>query len=517
MKNRRRSHERRLNPGDSNPPGPFPRWKEGWLVCLLCAAAALRVFVYSAAFPFFNNVDEGSHLDMIVKYSRLPFPSGMQYYNMESVSNMMLFSSPEYLLTPDQFPDGKFPPPPWLHPSQPVPFPFAGSLAWWKAQVNHESGSGPLYYVLAGLWMRLGRCLGLANLPLLYWVRFFNIPLAAALVWLGYTAARTVFPERRLIHLAVPLLLAFFPQDCCYAIQSDTLSPLCFGAAFLGLARLFQSEAPSPLLGALTGLALAAAWLVKITNLPVVAVAFLAVILLSWNRAGTGKWRASAPSLALLLLCAALPVGGWGLWSLHAFGDPSGSSSKIHALGWIAKPFPDWWRHPLFSPSGFLTFWSELLASFWRGEFVWGRHRLAIFAVDLFYWLSSLLLPGVAVAGLLWKRSSLAAPQRRLLWLCFASFAASVAFLGLASVAFDFRHCVYPSPDHPYFTSGRLLCGALIPFFLLYARGLDLALSPLKSGAARTAALGAIVLLMALSECILSLPAFGSLYNWYHI
>ena len=546
--------------------GPFSRWKERWLIWLLCAAAGLRVFVYAAAFPFFNNVDEPAHFDLVMKYSLLRMPRAMEDFSPESIPSIVLFSSPEYLLTPDQFPDGKYPAPRWLHPDKPVGLVFAGSPSWWETHPNHESTGGPLYYMVAGMWARLGRWCGLENIYLLYWIRFLNIPLAAALVWLGYAAARMVFPGRIFPRLGVPMLLAFFPQEIFYSIQSDTLSPLCFGAAFVGLARWLQTDAPSPRLGALTGLALAAAWLVKATNMPLVAVAVLAVMIKSLAAARAGRVGAALPALALLLLCAALPIGGWCLWSRHAFGDLTGASAKIQYLGWTRKPFLDWWRHPIFTPSGLGTFLSELLAGFWRGEFFWGRRPLAMPGADAFYWISSLLLPGLAVAGLFrkgpgltgWQRasggghraplqanggrasrfrigsrlelgrsSSLALPddeisgltsgQRQALWLAFWCFAASVAFLGLASIAFDFGQCVNPSRAHPYFTSGRLLCGALIPFLLLYAHGLDRALGLVKSRAGRTLALGGIVLCVAVLELVLNLPAFSSQYNWFHL
>jgi hypothetical protein len=315
----------------------------------------------------------------------------------------------------------------------------------------------------------------------------------------------------------VPLLLAFLPQSMYYGIQSDTLSPLCFGAAFVGLAGLWQTDAPSPRRGALTGLALAGAWLVKSANLPVVGVALLAVVLKSASLAKAGKLRPALPALTLLLLCAALPIGGWSLWCEHTFGDLTGAAARIRCQGWIGKPFLDWWRHPIFTPFGCLRFWSELMASFWRGEFTWHHRRLAIFAVDLFYWLSSLLLPGVAVGSLFWKRSGLTPAQRQALWLSFWSFAAAVAFLFLVSIAFDFQECLYPSADHPYLTSGRLLSGALIPFLLLYMQGLDTVLCPIQSQAACKLALGSIVVLAATSEFILNLPAFSSAYNWYHL
>jgi hypothetical protein len=374
-----------------------------------------------------------------------------------------------------------------------------------------------LYYLLAGMWMDLGRWFGLANLHLLYWIRFLNVPLAAALVWLGYIAARMIFPGRRFVRMGVPFVLAFFPQDIYYAIQSDTLSPLCCGAAFVGLVGWLQTDAPRRRLGALTGLALSAAWLVKITNLPFVGVALLAVMVKSWSLAKTGKGRASAPALALLLMCAALPILGWCLWCQQAFGDPTGSSAKMQDLGWLRKPFHDWWRHPIFTPSGFLTFWSELMASFWRGEYAWGRRRLAMPAVDAFYWVSSLLLPAMAVISLLWAPGGVTTAQRQALWLSFWSLAAGLAFLALTSIAFDFRQCFYPSADHPYFTSGRLLCGALIPFMLLYVYGLDKAFGPIKSGAARMLALGGVVLVITVSEYFINLPAFASPYNWFHL
>jgi hypothetical protein len=497
--------------------GPLSRWKEGWLVLALCGVAALRVFLYAAAFPFFNNVDEGSHFDLVLKYSRLQLPSGLEGFSQESIPSLILFTSPEVGLKPEEFPNGRYPSPPWLHPSEPIRYNFAGSPSWWRTQTNRESSSAPLYYVLAGLWMRVGRWFGLEKLSLLYWIRFLNVPLSAALVWLGYIASRLVFPGRLCSRLGVPLLLAFFPQDIYYGIQSDTLSPLCFGAAFIGLVRWLQTDAPSPRLGMLTGLALAATWLVKTTNLPLVGVAVLTVIIKSCSVAKAGKWRAVLPALALLLVCAALPVGAWCLWCLHAFGDLTGAAAKIQKFGWSPKPFSDWLRHPIFTPFGLLTFWSELMASFWRGEFVWRGRRLAMFAVDAFYWISSLLLPGVAVASLFWKPSDITPGQRQALWLSLWSFAASVAFLGFASIYFNFWWCPYPSADHPYFTSGRLLCGALIPFVLLYVHGLDKAFGPVKSGAARMLALSGIILVITISEFVLYRPAFSSEYNWFHL
>src|SRR5207253_1719840 len=107
-----------------------------WIVIGLCAVAALRVFVFAAALPFFNNVDE-----------EIPF---------------------------------------------------------WESRLNHESGEPPLCYALAGGWMNVGRLVGLRGLPLLYWVRFLNVGIGAALVWVGFAATRSTFPDNQFLQLGVP-------------------------------------------------------------------------------------------------------------------------------------------------------------------------------------------------------------------------------------------------------------------------------------------------------------------------
>jgi len=54
------------------------------LILLLCAIGALRVFIFSAAFPFFNNVDEQAHVDLVMKYARGHVPRDLGQYSSES-------------------------------------------------------------------------------------------------------------------------------------------------------------------------------------------------------------------------------------------------------------------------------------------------------------------------------------------------------------------------------------------------------------------------------------------------
>src|SRR5207248_3945428 len=86
---------------------------ESVLILLLCVAAAIRVFIFSAAFPFFSNVDEDLHFDLITQYSHGRLPRAFDSLKDETLTWIVPHASPEFLFTPDQFPDGKFPPPLW--------------------------------------------------------------------------------------------------------------------------------------------------------------------------------------------------------------------------------------------------------------------------------------------------------------------------------------------------------------------------------------------------------------------
>src|SRR5437763_17165697 len=91
----------------------FLEQKLRWIVLGLCAIAALRVFVFAAAFPFFNNVDEQAHVDLVVKYSHGKVPRAIEPFASESALYFAVYSSPEYFVKPEQY-GGEYPPPIWL-------------------------------------------------------------------------------------------------------------------------------------------------------------------------------------------------------------------------------------------------------------------------------------------------------------------------------------------------------------------------------------------------------------------
>src|ERR1017187_7057525 len=506
-----------VNAADSNPPATFSESQERRIVWLLCLLAAVHVFVFSAAAPFFNNVDEQIHFDLAVKYSQGHLPRSLEPVSTEVVPYATVYGSPEYVGIPANFPGGQFPLPPWTQPLEKVRPALVAKTAVWRAVTNYEAAQPPLYYTLAALWWRLGEVCGFHDGRLLYWLRFLNLLVVAILVWTGFAAARLVFPGRRFLRLGVPALLAFIPQSAFYSIQNDVLSPLAFGAAFILLVRLLRAEIPGVRLGTLTGLALAATFLTKISNLPLLAVSGLVLLFKTGCLARSGKLRAAGPALAALALCAGLPMIAWLAWCKHAFGDFTGTAAKIQFLGWTHKPFSEWWHHPIFTPHGLWTFVSGLMATFWQGEFLWHRQPLASPVVDAIYAISSVGFVGVAVIALLSRSTDATAAQGQGPWFGFWSFIATVAFLGFLSILYDFRDCFYPSGAHPYFTSGRLMLGALIPFLLLYLYGLDRALCRVKNNWIRPLVLIGMILFMLISEILIDWRLFPNAYNWFHM
>ena len=501
---------------NSNLPPGISGTKERTIVCLLCLLAAVHVFVFSAAFPFFNNVDEQIHFDLAVKCSQGHVLRALEPVSDETVKYIVLYGSPEYLGVPTNSPDGQFAPPPWKQPLEKVRQTLIAKTATWRTVTNYEAAQPPLYYTLAGAWWHLGKWCGFHDGFLLYWLRFLNVFFVAVLVWLGFVAARMVFPENLFLRLGVPALIAFLPQTAFYSIQNDALSPVCFGVAFILLARWLQAELPGVRLAVFTGLALAATFLTKISNVPLLAVSALAVLLKIWRLFRTENLRAAVPAILSLAICAGLPMVLWLAWCKIIFGDFTGSEAKIQFLGWTRKPFAEWWHHPIFTLHGFWIFLSGNLATLWQGEMMWHRKPLAIHGVDSFYAILSAGLLALTLVALFRRPAVTTTPQSRVLWFALGCFIAVVAFFGWLSIIYDFQGCFYPSRAHPYFTSGRLLLGALIPFLLLFVFGLDRALSGFGNSA-KFMVLVVMVLFMLVSEIATDWPVFSNAYNWFHM
>jgi hypothetical protein len=93
----------------------------------------------------------------------------------------------------------------------------------------------------------------------------------------------------------------------------------------------------------------------------------------------------------------------------------------------------------------------------------------------------------------------------------------SILFLFLLSIRFDFGACWYPSRDLPYFVSGRLIIGTLVPFLVLICSGWEFLVRRIPGRVAYPAGIVAIVALMVISRAEFLVTASRSSFNWFHL
>lgn len=481
----------------------------------LCAAGAARIFFFSAAFPFFNNVDEVAHFDTIVKYSRGYLPgTGSINFDLESANFIVLYGSPEYMRNPGTAASA-VPVPLWRYPAAQLAPHMNEWTATWTRQKNLEANSPPLYYLVAAVWYNVGKIVGLQGAGLLYWLRFLNIPLFVLLFLLTFFFCRHAYKADESMLFGVLLLLAVFPQDVFYSINSDILSPLICLVAYVMLFRIASTERSSPHY-LIAGLCIAAAFLTKYSNVPVLLLA--AVILLlkvrTWRLTGEGKRHLLHASL--FLAGCAVPIAMWLGWNAVHLGEMTGMAGKTHDLGWTLKPIGAILSHPIFSPQGAAHFVAETLRTFWRGEFVWDLRRLASPSADMFYVLSSVVLVLWSVIASLRPHTKSQDRRSRLNLAAALLVGTSFLFLAVCSVVYDFDGCWYPSRQLPYLTSGRLILGVLVPFILVYVDGLRLVLAKIKKPRILIAVAVTFAAMITYSEIQLTLPALSSEYNFFH-
>ncbi len=486
------------------------------VVWLLCLIAAIRTFLFCAGFPFFNNADEQAHFDVVLKYSQGRAPRGMEHFSAESARYFVQYGSPEFFTSPETFPGGHFPSPAWTSSAETTSAAVSAMEQAWGDAINPESWQPPLYYVVGGLWLKLGQLCGFSDAYLLYWLRFVNVLLVAALVWLSFLVAREFFAQQEWLAICVPALVAFIPQDMFYGIENDNLSPLLFSVVFLCLIRWWRAEVLSPLLAVCLGLTLSATYLTKLSNAPLLGIALCIVMLKIFLAVRSGNLGRLLPALGIVTVCAIIPVASWMIWMQYAFGDAIGSSTHIALSGWTPKSFAELWNHPIFTWQGAWNFLSKLLASFWRGEFIWHGQRLASAPADYFYIISSLLLIGITALHLPWiaRNDRLTA---QIVSFALLAFCSAVLFLAFVSIRFDFGDSVYPSRSEPYLWSGRYVTGALTPFAIVYVYGLYLALRWTHKTWPLLATVLIIVTAITVSEIQVNWPVFSSHYNWFHL
>ena len=486
------------------------------IILSLCIVGGCRVFLFSAAFPLFNNVDERAHFDLVYKYSKGHLPGAeAENFSREAAELISLYKTPEYLYKAEEFPKGSFPAPLWTYPNARKLRGVFEEIAELQNRKNHETASFPVYYIAAGVWCRAGIVLGMTGGHLVYWIRFLNVPLFAMLVWFSYLVARAFFPANFLHQIGLPLLVAFFPQDMFYSINSDAISPLLFAISFFLLLQIYLGN-KSGRYHLLAGAAVAATLLVKISNVAVLALLSVIVILKIRKLAGEKRVKEYLPRLSLLLIAAAIPVGIWLTRNYLVLGDIMGTGEKIKYLGWTLKPLSKMWDHPIFTCRGMFYFLAELTKTFWRGEIVWHLEPIAWWVTDLFYAASSAVFIAACGLGIMLSKDKANEECRFAIVMSFLVVGVSVLFLGTLSMLYDFGNSWYPSREQPYFISGRLISGVLLPFLVVYIDGLGRIFRWLGGRAALTVIV-VFVIGVTLSELWLTTEVFISPYNWFSL
>jgi hypothetical protein len=479
------------------------RWYERLLIAGLCVTAAVRIFIFSAAFPFFNNCDERAHFDMVYKYSCGHFPlSPLELYDPVSSKIIGDYSSPEF------FYDSFSRPPLWV-PDK--------ITAQYKIMYNHETWSWPTYYVLAGLWYRAGEAIGLSGKNLLYWIRFLNAPLGAVFVWLSWKLSRKIFESDIRQRIAVPLLAAFFPQDIFYSITADVLSPVAFAASFIMLLEIYLED-KSRIFYFFTGLVAAATLLTKTTNIIIVIFAFVVFCIKLKQALNQKKLKHCFGRLFVFTVSFVAPVFFWLGGNYIFFHDVVGSGAAMQMLTWTKKPVIEMFNHPILTPAGMIAFLSPLIKSFWRGEFFWeGFFKILTWGpMDYFYVFSSILFPIASLLDIFIYRQKISKSCRSALVSSLFILVMFVGMLAVLSMRYDFGTCVNPSRKFPFFVSGRLIAGAILPFLLLYVCGLNRILTTFGLSSYLLAVVTVIVIAVTATEIFITLPVFASPYNWFH-
>lgn len=481
------------------------------IILLLCIIAAFRIFLFNAAFPLFNNVDEQAHFDLVYKYSKGHLPrTGAENYDREATELILLYKTPEYL---SRFPKRPLQPPLWTYPNIRASRWFAEKMASRQNLKNHETASFPVYYIVAGIWYNAGRMLGITGGHQLFWIRFLNVPLFIMLIWFSYLVARMLFPDRFLQQIGLLLLVAFFPQDVFYSINSDTISPLLFAISFFMLLQIYF-ESKSHRYHLLAGLVVAATLLVKISNIAVLVLLGVIVVLKVRKLVSEKGGKKYLPRLGILLAAAAIPVGIWLIRNYVVFGNLTGTAEKIKLLRWTVKPLSELWDHPIFTYKGLLYFLAKLTKTFWRGELVWYLERIAWWGTDLFYVVSSAVFIAACGLGMILSRDRENQQYQFVLVMSFLVVGVSVLLLAILSTLYDFQDSWAPSRELPYFTSGRLISCVLLPFLLIYVDGLRRVFQWLGERAILVAIV-VIVIGVTLSELWLTAKVFVSPYNWF--
>lgn len=490
---------------------------ESAFVAALALLAFGRVWAFASAFPFFHNVDEHRHADRVLKYARGYWPEPtLQSVEPELAEWVVRWGSPEYTRRREEFPEGVPAPKAPEEMDLLLRAVYEAKLAALRRYQNVDAQQPPLYPLIASAWYRLGRSIGLENVHALYFVRWLNGGVLAALVLVTWAFLREAYPRDAQIRIGVPLWIAAYPHDLLYGITDDALMPLLGGVALLAALYAGARRPTQTAFASFAGVALALAVLDKSTalfSLPAFAALALAT---AWRGLRDGAVGAELKAWSAFAIAFAAPVSLWFAHNLALHGDWTGIGQKYAALGIERMPVSHWLRHPLLHPSGWPEFAWAMTRSFWVGEISWHKEPLRAPGIDVLHVSTSGI--ALALAALAALRAGRDPVARRFEAASLLAVAVALAALVLASITHHYTGSA--SSMRRWVASSRFAAWAVVPFAICYVRGLQVAsraAPPRWRGVAFWCVLSAIVLATTAAEVAVTAPVFASRWNWYHL
>jgi hypothetical protein len=157
------------------------------------------------------------------------------------------------------------------------------------------------------------------------------------------------------------------------------------------------------------------------------------------------------------------------------------------------------------------------MKTYWRGEFLWHGKPLASSFLDWFFVVTSYSLIVAFVAYFLIRRRS----TKDLQWWCdfvaVSLVGAGFLFLAVLSLRFDFGNCFYPSRAHPYFVSGRIISGTVLPFFVVFASAFGRLAARIQKWVPQSVAMASIVVFIGVSDILIKGAVVHSSFNLFSL
>ncbi len=420
-----------------------PQWR---VSAVILALAGLRGALYAFTVPPWQHPDEPTHFEhirLIADTGRLPTPRTVSLPLRQEISASMLRHG--------------F----WRGIQQPVLDDASLSTTPNSPLGITTTGHPRLYYLLAALWLR--PWLRLSVEAQLYIVRLLSVLLNLGVVTVTWLTAAALFPARRDIVLGTLGLLLFQPMytDIMAAANNDALVNLLASAFFWQVAGIYQRGTTGPAVGMALAL-LVAGLLTKTTALAIVASAPVALLFYPWpcrqaRSIVIGVVGVTGLILVLGFLGMSQPAAAW--WQ-----------PLTTALArYVRADLPGTWQN-LASPEARVQYYQTaviVFQSFWA---IFGWRHILLSAP----WYQALtLVTVVAFGGLVW-RGALWVRQRgwqradgwRGRYLLFGLSALIVAWL-----AAIFRSQIEQGTGRTYFSHGRYVFVAILPFALLFTTG----------------------------------------------